>query len=465
MGQNSTILQLFGQQYSGQLLLESFESPSWITDEGWTVLHGVPVATNFFAFDGQWALQLDNSYPIINYQAPTTYTDGVAYFFDDPTQNATTLLPFAQFINGAGHALALGVDCSVNTGTYTYIDAAGVHHDSHVVRSAGWRRLQCQVAPGGGYQLLIDGAVVYTDAAFAAPNQVQLGTLAGNAGAPIFGYFDDVQLAAGQGVTVQGLVPGALAYLYDQDWNLMSASTTAAPTVIPLGGSANYPLSGRVMVTQSDGVTPAFYSAFQNFFGGDIWALAVYDFGRRPSTVDPVPTAERMDVYSSSGRRQSTFFYSLEKVRMMVPDLTHDQRNRWLGFFSQIQQGIQFGVALYSQRVFLSALCNGAAVPATFGRNQVQLIATAGINVGAHLVLISGNGTGRQVCRVTAVNAGTGVVTFAEVLLYNFSDGDTVRANYYWPQARTLDKTAGVRLSTASRSRWDVSMAFEESLP
>ena len=465
MGQNSTILQLFGQQSSGQLLFESFESPSWLTDEGWSILQGNPQASNFFAFDGQWAFQLDNTYPIINYQSGTNYTDGIAYFFDDPTQTATTLLPFALFINAAAVTMGLGVDCSVNTGTYTYINEAGVHHDSYVVRTAGWRRFQCQVAPGGGYELLIDGVVVYTDATFGAPNEIQLGTLAGNTGAPIFGYFDDVQLASGQNLTVQGPSGGALAYLYDQDWNLISQSATATPTVIPLGGSANYPFSGRVMVTQSDGLTPAFYSPIQDFFGGDVWALATFDFGRRPSTVDPVPTPDRADVYSSSGQRQSTFFYSLEKVRMSVTDLTQDQRNLWLGFFATIQQGLQFGVAIYSHKVFLGALCNAAVVPATFGNNQVQLIATRGVNIGARLVLTSATGAGRQICKVTAVNASTGVVTFADPLLYNFSDGDTVRALFYWPTARTLDKVAGVRLSTSSRLRWDVSMAFEESLP
>jgi hypothetical protein len=85
--------------------------------------------------------------------------------------------------------------------------------------------------------------------------------------------------------------------------------------------------------------------------------------------------------------------------------------------------------------------------------------------VGARLVLTSATGAGRQICKVTNVNTGTGVVTFSDPLLYNFSDGDTVRALFYWPTARTLDKTAGVKLSTSSRARWDVSMAFEESLP
>jgi len=471
MGFNSTQLHLFGQQSTGQLLFESFESPSWLTDEGWNILQGAPTATDTFAFDGQWSLQLDATYPIIQYQTAVTFGQGTSYFYDDATQTATTLLPFSIWSNGTTNpyvnGCGIGVDCSVNTGTYSYFLPGGVHKDSGIARTSGFHRFGVVAASGGGYNLQIDGNTIANtlSSGLTVLNVLTLGVI-GSTGAPIFGYWDDVQLAVSTGITVQGMASGCNAIIYDEDWNEFGSTNSSSPTVISLGSSGNYPINGRIMITQNDGVTPAFYSAFQNFWGGDVWALAIYDFGRRPTSLDVTPTPERTDVYSPSGQRQSTFFYSLEKIKMQMNDLTTGQRDAWIGYFSAIAQGTQFGLAIYSHKVFLSALTNGANVPASFGLYQAQFISVVGLGVGSKVVLISSTGQGREVHKITAVNPSTGVVTFAEPILNNFSDGDTVRALWYWPTARTTDKAAGIKMAQSrSTVRWNVSMMMEESLP
>lgn len=458
MSLQSTIVQLLTQTSTGQMLFESFESPSWSSDEGWSILAGNPNPTNLFAFDGNWSLPNDTTYwQILKDFAGVGYKIATVYFYDDLTIG--TALPFAQFITPGGLTVGLGVDCSVNTGTYAYINVSGVHADTGQARTVGWHRFQYAYGTSG-FNLEVDGNIVYGHLAPAA-TKMQLGAITGSTGTP-FGYWDDIQVSSDQTLTFPSIVTaatGAQVFFYDQDWNQMGSGAGK----INLGTSANYPLYGRIMITLADGVTPAYYSPLQYFWGGDVYAQLTYDFQRRPEKFEPPTDINREDVYSTGGIRQSTFFYAMEKLKLTWSYLTAAQKNTWLAFWSVISQGGPFGLALFKYNVFMTALSNGANYPATPGNTQVQFIAVAGINPGSILVLRNANGGSRETHIVAAINGN--LVTFAEPIVGGFVDGDQVTAQYYYPAARTTDKKANLtQASTTGSARWNITLGIEETL-
>lgn len=463
---SGTLIQTLGQNTEGQILFEDFESPGFVFDQGWTIVHGVPVQSPNVAKRGQYSFPMDSSYPAIKktLAAPIQSALVSVWFYDDASNTTSTFSPLIQFKDNSTSTFAIGVDNSTSTTKYVFNKGAG-NYASTVTRTTGWHRFTFWCTYGEA-DMWIDNTDQQTVlATFAFLESVTVG--ASNYTSTAFGYFDWVQLSSNRYINVAPTASG------DTVSFTSTAGTVYSPLGVSIGGGisgydfalVDFPLEGDLTIKSQASGQIYYHGLDMSFWGGDIWTYQPFSFGRRPSLINTPPMATRDDRYANSGIRQSTFFNSIERAQLVFTDLTEQQKNQIQGVWSIMARGGAFGVALYEERVFLATLANGATYPATPGNTQVQLSTVAGLGVGDRLVLRSATGYSREILTVSFIGSAPNVVTFSTPLVDTYSDGDQARALYYWPQARATDKGLQQSLTNPRKqSRWNITLNFEETL-
>lgn len=461
----NTILQSLARNQNGLMLLESFESVNFAGDQGWTVLNGTPTISNVVAFSGNFSLIMDSSYPQIQKLFTTSFAWSAGYFYDDAAIVAGGFKPFILWNDPVGPKLfGLGVDIATSAGFYTKI-VSGASSATAVARTTGWHRFQYSYqASISTLELRIDGTVVSsTVIAAVAATQIRVGASA-FAGAPIFGYFDLIQVALTPLLKFSGLTvatPGDFVTLYDSTGAVISQGNESNGSLQLFAGLIlNQPFDGFITVAKYGSATPRpfFQGSLQSFCVGDEWTLSTFDLGRRVGSFGKPRQASRSDLESTSGKNQSLFYFSRDKVSLTLSDLTDDQvqtLHRWWG---NAQTGAVFSAAIDSDDLYYAKLTANTAGPAS----AITVASVAGVNKNSQLMLTRDGGTATEVAKV--LSAAVTTINFVANLLEQYLIGDAVRHVYYWPFCITTDQAFEPRLINPKLKRWTVTISFKEAL-
>ena len=136
-----TLLQSLAQRQDGLVLLESFESANFITDQAWVTLNGNPTQDNTVAKDGLFSLKLDSSCPLIQ-NTPGPYVKYAACWFYDVATNITSQSVPAMLLTdtATGNTVAIGVNNALDPNHYCIQLASGAWQPTIVPRSTGFHR-------------------------------------------------------------------------------------------------------------------------------------------------------------------------------------------------------------------------------------------------------------------------------------------------------------------------------------
>lgn len=455
------------QLQDGILLFESFESPTFITDQGWTVNKGVPARSQMVAKDGDWSFQLDTTEALISKNIGGSVgfqlKSSAVWFYDDATATAAgASSPFVFWEDTGANVYGLGVDMGTpGSGLYSEIHAGAGPNATAVARTTGWHRFEIQEI-GVNYVLSIDGTVVSTSAVVHAIQIIRVGLPFTMAPSYQFGFFDVVQVYTDYVLQVSNLNIGQKVSLFNSAGTLIVAGTAAGASVKLDINAVDYPFTGYITITREDAKRPFYISPTQIFSQGDVWVFDVFDFGRRPTMMTPAPTAMRMDTKATSGKQQSVLFYDQDKIMLVFTDLTEDKKNEFLRFWGTINAGQVFGCAINSGATFYGLLNLSTY---NFGgyTNEFSVASEAGMGPGDELLFRDQAGIHTMVGRlVSFLNANVGVL--AQYFTQPFQVGDQVRHLYYWPFVQTLDTQANVSLADVRLRRWTVSLQLQEAI-
>jgi len=462
----NTILQNLARNQSGLLLVESFESTNFASDQGWTVLNGAPTISNVVSFSGLFSLIMDSSYPQIQKTFSTTYNWSAGYFYDDATVVTGAFKPFIIWKDTTGPKIfGLGVDNTVSTGFYTKI-VSGVSTATTVARTTGWKRFQYSYQVSTSTLTLRIGSTVVSSTVIAAvaATVIQVGATV-YSGAPIFGYFDLIQATTNQFLKISGLTvatPGDLVSLYNSSGTLITSGNESNGSISVDVASAlgiDQPFDGFITVAHGAlGPRPFYQGSVVSFSAGDEWTLNTFDLGRRVPSFGKPRMAARSDLESTSGKNQSLFYFSRDKVTLTLSDLTDDQVQTLQRWWGNAQTGAVFSAAIDSDDLYFQKLTANTAGPAS----SITVPSVAGVNKNSQLMLTRDAGLASEVAKVLSAAATT--VTFVAPLLEQYLIGDAVRHAYYWPFCITTDQAFDPRLINPKLKRWTVTISFKEAL-
>lgn len=458
----TTLIQAMPQAVSGRILFESFEGINWGQDQGWTVTQGSPLTSQDTAQDGLKSLKMSaapsaDTYPQIEKVISTGFEYLVGYFFDDHTETASTFDPFIQARKTGGSNWGLGVDNGTSTGFYTKEDG-GVKSVTAVARTTGWHRFLFQRV-GSDYILKIDGTDVGVAAATgtASFDRVRVGST--NAIGTAFGYFDFIQIGTFPYVTFAGLQVGQKVSLYDSSGSLVGTQTASGTSVTINVSAEEQPMRNAfVKITRTDGTFPLFQSSGLEIFAGDTWTLLSVNFGRRATMLNPVPDVRREDTETNSGKNQSIFFNSRDRVSFTMTEITEDQRHQLLRWWAWAKRAFVYSVAIDSNKVF-----NGAATAVVAaGATVVPVDDAAGAAAGDFVMMKRTDNLHGEEVQILSISGNN--VTITAPLIYEYRVGDTLRSLRYWPFAIASDKTLNVTLTSLKDNRWNFVHSFKEEL-
>jgi hypothetical protein len=450
-----TILQSFPRFSDGLLLFESFEAENFMSDQNWTLLNGTPQISSDVSVDGLKSLKLDTTYPQIQ-KITGAFQFGVAWFYDDSSIVAGGFTPFAIWETTGGQIFGLGVDLGVSTVNYTKI-VNGVSSDSGVARTTDYRRFTIKQSLGS-VDLAIDGVSVGGAAIATALTKTKIGCSV-YSGTSAFGYFDSIQVCQFADFTVTHLDSGQMVKVYLSDGTLVGQATAASGLAQVDTTAQDSPFNGYVTITRPDGQSPYFWGAVLSFSTGDRWAQHVYRFGRRPVSLDIRPTANRQDKESNSGKNQSVFFYDRDIVSFTITDLTEDEKNALMRWWSTAQRGEVFGCAIDEGGTYRSTLAEAIVSAAQTLFKPASLV---GANKGSLLVIRTATGQFRDTKKV--VGRSGPYLEADSFFISPFEIGDEIRDLLYWPAAITTDKVLQVSLANLRRRRWNATISFKEAL-
>lgn len=437
------------------MLNESFEAADFMAVNGWSLLSGAPTPSNAAAYDGFYSLPMDSSYPLISKTFPAPYFTWCAgYFLDDATQTASTYKPFIQWISTAAGVYGLGVDNSVSTGFYTVVKL-GLSFPTTIARTTGWHRLEIKNT-GSAIDFFIDGISAGVGVGAVTMQTVKVGAAVA-AGAPAFGAFDLIQIAYSHRLTVNRLTDGQAVKLYQSSGTLIGSATAAGGQVQIDPTAINQPFDGYMTITRPDGLRPFFYGPTLSLAAGDSWGLETFDLGRRVASFQLERETRRDDKEATSGKDESLFYYARDKVSLTFSDLTNDQRlalERWWGL---AEDGSVFSVAIDSDDTYKNTL----AADAISAPSSVTANSSVGVNRKSKIRLRRSNGLTSEAAQIATV-AGA-VLNLTVSLLQEYLAGDEIRHAYFWPSAKTLDKSFKPTLTNAKLKRWAATISFKEA--
>lgn len=454
---SGTILQTLPKMVDGLMLFESFESVNFMTDQGWTLEQGVPTITNAASFEGLKSLIMDSTHPFIHREFSTPFRFSAGYFLDDTTEvGVSTIQGIFWDATGGATNFGIGIQIAVSSVNYSVLEN-GIAVNSGIARVDGWHRFE-MTYDGSNIKQYIDGVLISTVATVLPTSFtiVKVGSQS-SIGTP-FGYFDLVTVCADFSLTVTGLQDGQTATLYDSSNAVLATATVTSGSAVLNMSALDSPFESYLVITAIDG-RPLFRSQTQSFSSGDEYTLAKYSFGRRPASLDVKATANRQDRESNSGKQQSVFFYARDMVSMTFTDLTEDEKNKLMRWWTTAQRGEGFACALNEEATYLSAL---SVAIGSVGAVTFTPVNAIGTNKGSVLAIRTATGRYRDTKKVSGVSAG--VVTVDEAFVEPFSVGDQVRDLYYWPNVLTTDAALNVTLTNVKYRRWSVSLSFKEAL-
>ena len=467
-----TILQSLSARREGSMLFESFESPAFMQNENWTLLNGTPVITDSVTKQGLYSLVMDSSYPQIQKKFSTPYSYSTVWFYDDATQTASTFKPNVIWSQpdapGGPLAFSLGVDNSVSTGFYVaYYGNLMIPVITTVARTTGWHRFTMFTIPlSAQIIMLVDNVNATTLSGLVHLNTITLGASV-YTGTP-FGYFDWVQVYVDNFITLYNVQSAQTLHLYlKSSGTVIHSQGTPAPStsLVQIDVSqVDFPAQGYMAVSNGQyGDQSFFQSDIKDLNGGDIYLLNLYRFGRRPSSIGPVPTETRNDIKAVSGAKQSTFFYDQDTVTLTYRGLTEAQKDDLLRWWTTVKRGETFSVAVEESDIFLdftqlpvTAYPVGQLVLSNpnVGQGQKLTVQSPDAEIKENVVLAAGAVTD-PITGFTTVNL---VTPQAEAV----DAGLQVRALYYWPFANTTVKSLSENLESVQNSFWTVVIQFEE---
>jgi len=475
---------------TGLLILESFESANFITDQLWNVLNGNPVQGLINPYDGIYSLPIDSSFPLLQIDggatAPQVFN---VRLWDDPTN--TTGAASYVFVSatagtpGATNCIGIGVDNAVSTANYV-IYKNGIKSDSGVPRQAGYIFLNITTDVGGDYCYIGGSKLSYGTSI--AGRYLTLGTLATTGNVP-FNYFDLVQIYQQLAIQVYGLQPGQWIWLLDFD---NSTTTSVAPIYtyhnlkaqveVPVIGPASLianlgmqsPLNGFFVVTDEEYIIN-YISPVSQVTIGDIWTFDMVDFGRRATMIDVLKSVTRTDKESNSGVNEAVFFNARENWTFTMTDITEAQRTALDRWWSFAQQANEYAVAVNSDKASFFFLAAATAPMATSflietANNEIPVIPN--IAPGDVLILKNQNNLNFEQITVASVEQvnihGFGFdatqITTKDPIHNIYQAFDIVQSTLYTPFAIASDKQLNVKLTNAKLKRWDLTHKFKEAL-
>ena len=461
-----TILQSLAQRQDGLLLLESFESPDFTLDQGWSVLNGVPSISANATKDGLYSLILDSTCPLIQNGLSSHFKYAAVWFFDDvtkTTQGATPAMVLRD--SNTGLTFGVGVNNACSTDHYSVLQDSGAWIATGIPRSAGWHRLSMSPGSNGLPRMWIDGTdTTFSSGTGTSPffNQIQIGCQ-GNTGNG-WGYMDWVQVCLTSTLTVYNLT---------DPQGLVLVCAGNAPQGVSSGGVASIdmatvdsPVDGYLVVTQVmvSNSAPFYQSDIINVSAGDVYFLNQYRFGRRPSTMNIVPTQSRTDTLAVDGPKQSVFFFDVDKVTLTFQDIDECQKDALLAWWTTAKRGEFFSVAVEENDIYLDA--TQQAVTA-FPIGQI-VVAYAPPGIGKVLTVQSPDGTIKENVTVAGatydVPSGLWTVTLKYPQAEAVTAGLQVRARYYWPFCTAASTQLAVALSSPKVKRWTAQISFDETV-
>lgn len=464
-----TILQSLSTRREGLLLLESFEAPNFMLDEGWSLLQGAPTRTDMVAKEGLFSLEMNATWPAIKKILDQPFQCSTVWFYDDASETGTLYSPRVQWINTSnGDAFMLGVDNAIDPGYYMQSSPSGTGPLFSFPRSTGWHRFTVKHYPAlNRMELWIDNvrclAVTYTAGSLDA---ITVGSY--NAVDTTFGFFDWVQVFSDPYITIYNLEVAQFAQVV-----LSSGGAIIVKQAEQANGigqvdvsDIDFPAQGYLQVLNGrvffNGDRPFYQSDMQTLNSGDIYLLNLYRFGRRPTTLSIPPLAMRNDIKAVGGPKQSVFFYDQDQVSLTFRGLTEDQKDDLTRWWTTTKRGETFSVAVEESQIYLDF--TQAAVTA-FPNGQLVLAAPAP-TPGQRLAVESSDGYIKENVKVASVsfdnNTGFYTATLdkpqAEAVLAALQ----VRHIYYWPFATTNVKSLAFSLEDPKTPRWTVTLSFEE---
>ncbi len=452
----NTILQSLPRITDGLITRESFESVNFLSDQGWTILNGVPDTTNTASFDGLQSFIMDSSYPQIQKEVTTGFAYGVGYFLDDSTQTTSTFKPFIIWQTSGGQVFGLGVDNSVSTGFYTKI-INGVASATTIARASGWRKFWITASAPNVITLSVDTTTAATSTWTTALTKTKVGAYV-YTGTPAFGYFDLIEINVSYLVTVYGLSPGQAVTLYDSTGTSIGTGTATSESVAISASGQVSPFDAYIAITRTDGIRPYFRTPVQAFSAGDDYMFNVFDLGRRVPSFGLDREANRDDKEATSGRNESLFYFSRDKVQLTLSDLTEDQHHLLSRWWSTASQGQVFAVAIDSADTYIGKL---SAIP-VIGAGTAVVTSAVGLNRGSRIFIKQADDVAFEAAKVASISSTT--LTLERDLLNSYAVGDAVRNVYYWPYCITLDKMPALKLTSAKLKRWSMTINFKEAL-
>ncbi len=454
----NTIIQNVAKVKDGQLLFESFESVNFTTQQQWNLLNGVPTTSTFTSEIGTRSFILDGTFPLLERGFPApgpTFNWSIGYFADDTSVVAGGYEPFIRWeLTSGGGEWGLGVDNAISTGFYTMI-LNGVKSATTIARADGFRQFVFH-HDGVDVNLYVDsvlaGSAVPVGTAF---RFIEIGEISG-AGAPSFGFIDNVQVCLNRELKFKNLTDGQVVTVFDENNVLIGTDTAVAGVANVSVGFTDSPFQGYYKISLSDGVGAFIYSATQSLAAGDVFFVEIIDFGRRVTTFVYTPSTNRTDKEANFPVTETIWFNSRDQVQFSVNQILHEQQRQLLRWWSQASRSVAYGVAIDSNNTVNARV----TVAVEDNASTVTLDDVGGIGRGATMVLRRLDNFHQEYVEVASV-AGL-VVTLTEPTMYEYPIGSFVRSEFFWPQVLSNDKALGISLSNVKVKRWNFSSSFKE---
>lgn len=456
-----TVLQSLAQRQDGLMLLESFESANFISDQAWVLLNGTVTRDNSVAKDALYSLKMDSTCPLIQNQ-PGGYTKyAVSWFYDEATfttQLCNPAMVLSDSVSGA--TVGIGVNNAKDSAHYCIELAPGVWVPTAIARSTGWHRFSMSPDANGNPHLFVDnldtsfglGAATFFDT-------IKLGCQANTGDG--FGWFDLVALCSSSTLTVYNLTdPQGLVLVCA---GMVPQANSAAGVAVLDMSQTDVPLDGYLVVTNPLGNgAPVYQSDIQNFSAGDIYFLNQFRFGRRPTSLSIQPTQSRTDTMAVDGPRQSVFFYDADKVSLSFNDITEDLANQLRSWFTTAKRGETFSVCVEESDFYVDFT---QQIVTAFPTGQL-VVAYAPPGKGKWLVVQSLDGTIKETVQIASssysVATGLWTITLVNPQSEAVQAGMQVRALRCWPFCMVTEKMLNIVLSNAKVKRWTVQINFME---
>ncbi len=450
----NTVIQTMPKTSSGLLLFESFEAPTFMADQDWTLLHGVPSISPNAAKQGLMSFIMDLTYPLISHSLPS-FTAGwsAQYFYDDATVVTGGFTPEVQWIDSMANVYGLGVDLAVSTTFYTKT-VAGVKTATTVARTTGWHRFTLGPV-STNWVTAIDGTTCATFSSANAIATLKIGITVASGTIP-FGFFDWVQATSSPFISVLNTQGNAVLYSSDGTTSLASMSSNKFDV-----RTLDYPFDGLMRCYDASGSTPIYNGYVRSFSGGDVLALKTLDFGRKASSLTVMPSQMRNDKFSLGGQDQSVFYNARDTMGISFNLLTDEQAQSIREFWQDLQQGAYCSLAIDSGNLYDGHMASWTYATGT-GSNPLTLApTTVGLNKGAVIRIFTETRRQQAVSTVATLVSSTQVKIAQPLQLADGAAGK-VNSMYYWPVSKCTDQKLGLSLADPKTKRWNFSMNFVE---